>query len=134
SVVRPWGMLIAGLVPQALGEEWSAQNKFANRCQGLRGRIRDNCMAASRKSFEANEMLGQGRCDVSLTFDGCHRIFFSTHDKGWALHPRKVRDHVERVIFATGPCEPLKNLVIANSSPRYVGIARSTRVERKGET
>src|SRR5262245_62362437 len=89
---------------------WSTEDKFADDWQSTFGRVGDDGVAAFGKAFEANKMLRQRGCDVELTFDRCHRIFFAAHDKGRAPNTREVRDHVERVIFATGPCEPLQNL------------------------
>jgi hypothetical protein len=67
-------------------------------------------MAAPTKAFEANEMGWQGGCYISPALDRRHRIFFAAHYERGALHARKIKNQVERVIFPARPREPLENL------------------------
>jgi hypothetical protein len=88
-------------------------------------------VAAPSKPFEADKVRWQRGCNVGLTLDGYHGIFFSAHHKGRALHARKVRQHVEPVCFPTWPCEPLENICICNRAARNVGFSGSAGVKRK---
>src|SRR5262245_50985582 len=53
---------------------WASGGR-ADVCQGRFRCIRDHYLAAHGKTFKADEVW-QRRCNVGLTLDGCHRIFF----------------------------------------------------------
>jgi hypothetical protein len=78
-------------------------------------------------------MRRQCSCDISLTLDRRHGIFFSAYYEGVTLYAREVSDHVERMVFAAWLCKPLENFGVAYSPTSDVWMARRACVERKCE-
>ena len=97
-------------------------------------RIGEYRVATRGEPLEAYKMGRYRGGDICLAFDRRHRIFLSAQHERRTLHSGEGWEQVERVAFSTRACEPARDLWVAESSFHHVRVARSARVEGKGET
>src|ERR1700694_1310621 len=98
------------------------------------GGVGDYGVPAIGKSLELHQMRRERCRNIRLALDRVNRIVLSAEHEGRTLDAVKIREHVERVAFTAGFRKPLQHLGPADCTACHIWIARSARVERKGQS